>query len=109
MSEKKFCPVCGKEFTRHHSNQVYCSEKCRFKKYGVYQPSTVKKCVECGKEFKTTRGKTAKYCSYGCQSEANIRSNLLRTKLVEHMKKFHPDEVEKLRVEVEAEYPKKIS
>ena len=74
----------------------------------MYQPSTVKKCVECGKEFKTTRGDLAKYCSWECQNTANVRSNLLRAKLVEHMKKFHPDEVEILQQEVEAEYPKKI-
>lgn len=71
------CPVCNKEFQRNRqqvkSDKSYCSRKCagtvsggKAQRSKTSVASTYKKCLSCGKEFKTHGGKDSKYCSRLC-------------------------------------------
>lgn len=54
------CKHCGEVFTRHHSQQVYCSTGCRV--------GGERECLSCGKLFvpKLGTSKFSKYCSRAC-------------------------------------------
>lgn len=69
---KKICPICGKEFEAALVNK-YCSKTCkaRFGHHkGKYKQPTEKKCVICGKVFKSIRD-DAKTCSKECRYHRN--------------------------------------
>lgn len=63
------CGVCGKEFKKKSTNQIYCTDKCRYKKRYNYKPKISKLvCKKCGKEFESTN-KSIKYCSDECRDK----------------------------------------
>lgn len=64
MSDIRICPVCGKEFVRHHK-QKYCSEKCRNEYWR--RPKT-RTCQYCLKPY---AGSGSSYCSTECRLKAN--------------------------------------
>lgn len=60
------CKVCGKEFEKKSTNQIYCSEQCRYEQN--YKPKIHKLiCKKCSKEFESTN-KAIKYCSDECKA-----------------------------------------
>ena len=71
-AEQKICPICGKIFygVKERNGklggkirlQKYCSKECWSKR----NPPETKKCVYCGKEFKTYERKSKIYCSKKC-------------------------------------------
>lgn len=68
------CQVCGKVFSTHNSNRVYCTSKCRRKAHnkriqGYNMPSDMlRTCAFCGETFKAKVAKE-KYCSIECRKE----------------------------------------
>ena len=72
---KAICPVCGKEFERTHSAQVYCSRKCRqinanVKGYvPMSKPLKDMTCKWCGSVFQAAYKR--KYCTITCRDIAN--------------------------------------
>ena len=70
----KVCPICGKPFGTHHDGQRYCSAKCRIKRNNQYLRAriientySVKKCLNCGKEFYGTPRQV--HCCATCREE----------------------------------------
>lgn len=70
LSNRKLCP-CGRMFTPYRSFQRYHSDDCRVK-FEAKRPSRyvkktyeVKKCKQCGTEFRTNDDKKV-YCSHEC-------------------------------------------
>lgn len=66
---KSICKVCGEEFERKATNQIYCSDSCRNKQYYKATRKIYKLvCKKCGKEFESTK-KSIKYCSDECRDK----------------------------------------
>lgn len=63
----KSCVFCERSFTTHTDNK-YCSYKCR-SNHIRKMTSTSKCCLECGKEFETSKAKPGKYCSQRCSKK----------------------------------------
>lgn len=59
-----FCTVCGDQFTKSRSDQLYCSGKCASRSFRGKRRVLIK-CVCCGNEFLNFGNK--KYCSPECQ------------------------------------------
>lgn len=79
-----YCLVCGKQFERQYGksqHQKYCSTQCNKKASADNREvrqffsgtETNKTCVECGKEFTTTRSFQI-YCSAKCNRKASARN-----------------------------------
>jgi hypothetical protein len=71
---EKICRRCGKAFyvlpsqlKRENGAGTYCSWEC-------YCPPTIKKCLECGKEFRAYLSSGQKYCSKFCADTSPIRN-----------------------------------
>ena len=68
------CQECGKVFSAHNANRVYCTSKCRRKAakkrlQGYNIPSDViRTCAFCGETFKA-KNSNEKYCSIECRKE----------------------------------------
>ena len=68
------CPKCGKIFSTHNSNRIYCTAKCKPKAskkrlQGYNMPSDmIRTCAFCGETFKA-KGANEKYCSRECRKE----------------------------------------
>lgn len=73
MTHEKVCVVCGKTFTAHRKDVIYCSNECRHKDYFAkhYHPRqpVEKVCAICGAHF-TSKWVRACYCSDECRREA---------------------------------------
>lgn len=69
------CKVCGNEFQKKSTNQVYCSDECRKENYKIKYESSKsiykKKCEKCGQIFETT-SKLEKYCSDECKKKQYV-------------------------------------
>ena len=76
MTHEKVCVVCGKTFTAHRKDVIYCSNECRhkdyFKKHYHPRQPTEKTCAICGKPF-SSKWPRACYCSDECRKEAARR------------------------------------
>lgn len=79
------CRRCGKKFTAHHANQVYCSPECNYavkldrqnawrkNKGAPEMEQMILVCAECGADFKAVR-RTSKYCCKECAHEGNLKA-----------------------------------
>lgn len=81
----KTCVECGAYFRANSHKALVCSETCKLKRIShlnkerrskVEKTVQVIKCIECGKEFETTRKK--KYCSIKCMARRNNRHQNLK-------------------------------
>lgn len=71
MTEHGTCPICGKEFTKKHSHDVYCSAMCalesrrrksaKAREKRAAEPPGMKPCKRCGKLFRHG-GKALQFC-----------------------------------------------
>jgi len=74
------CKYCGREFSKNHYNEKYCSDECRKfskkeldKKYKTRKTKEIK-CHYCGELFHQTHG-NEKYCSQHCKDAAKTEQN----------------------------------
>lgn len=71
------CKYCGREFSKNHYNEKYCSDECRkFSKKELdktYKTRKTKKvkCKYCGQMFQQSHA-NQKYCSSECRSSAKL-------------------------------------
>lgn len=60
----KICPTCEKEFfNKKHPEAIFCSNQCRAE---TRKKTIDRKCLVCGKEFKTIPAHDKRYCSRKC-------------------------------------------
>ena len=86
---KKICPICDKEFEDILSKK-YCSKTCTARAghhKGKYKKLMDKKCVVCGKEFKSIRD-DAKTCSDECRNQLDRISRNRRYKKLKEKGSF---------------------
>src|SRR3990167_129843 len=55
------CKSCGKQFSAFNSDSRICSTKCEYELRKI-----IRRCVVCGKDFKTIRYRKSKSCSFLC-------------------------------------------
>lgn len=82
----KNCETCGSLYVARNIRSRFCSPTCAPAAPYTYTPTvSVVACRECGTEFSTTRGKTAKYCGARCARRCanRQRRHKERTRLVE--------------------------
>ena len=96
------CKYCGKEFSKNHNSQKYCSESCKIKAKKLQDSNNSKKrytlikenkekitavCEYCGKQFIKQHG-NQKYCSKICSENKNRELNAdAANKHYHHVKK----------------------
>ena len=73
LDDYALCKGCGAIFHKYRPYQLYCSDKCRNKRYATKysykkKEAKTKTCKECNKEF-TTNDSKRKYCSDNCRIE----------------------------------------
>lgn len=79
------CVKCNQSFKTTFKNKKYCSTKCmgEHRAEGLGQ-RIEKDCMQCGKEFITTKKKNGKYCSPECVKEHKRKTHLqFSTELLE--------------------------
>lgn len=74
----KECINCKKEYETLSSKSKYCSRECNLEYNKI-----VKNCFLCGKEFKTSKWKPAKFCSNSCSAKFQMSDK----KMVENIQK----------------------
>lgn len=78
------CKHCGEEYQTKRSNQIFCSESCRYihnREKRKLLPKS-KMCEWCGVEF-VALAKQRIYCSISCQKKSN--SNMAAIKRKEYL------------------------
>jgi len=71
----KVCPQCGKTFyvfpSRYSGKKEkkYCSKECMIESH-----YTVRRCRQCGREFRVRKGDKSKYCSKECRIKSRIKT-----------------------------------
>ncbi|MGN0176656.1 MAG: hypothetical protein ACI389_02340 [Methanobrevibacter sp.] len=97
------CKFCGKEFTKRHNSEKYCSNSCKIaakklqdaaNSHKAYMRNKSKKpmiwgtCEYCGEEFIKSHG-NQKYCSKTCSENKNRELNAdAANKYYHHVKKL---------------------
>ena len=97
------CAYCGTEFTDSTKGRLYCSGKCRLKRYKADKPPPEpleSKCGCCGKAYTVSRD-YRKYCSEACRRIVKHQQD------AEYVKRRKAGTVYKKRVE-KVEKPKRI-
>lgn len=74
-----YCPQCGKKFERflgqwNRGNNTYCGSKCA---HEAKKNGEIRKCLNCDKEFYTSKARNKKYCCKKCDAIANPRTGFI--------------------------------
>ena len=71
IKPKKYCLYCGKEIVRKDARKKFCNSSCAASYNNTHAAKGERKkqhkCLNCGKEFDSSRNSKGKYCSISCQ------------------------------------------